>query len=90
MRICRSRIGSPHRRRQLRVEEKLEGDRLFREQHFGHRPDLAQQPIEAEGLARDLELAGLELGEVENVVEDRQELPPGALDDADLALLLLA
>ena len=50
---------------------------------------ISDEVIQLEGVRLDLQLAGLDLGEVEDVVDDSQEAVAGALDRARELVLLL-
>ena len=58
------------------VEEQL--DRLVGLGRAEHHAEVAQQGVEQEGLRIERHLAGLDLGEVQGVVEDAQQRPGGA------------
>ena len=54
----------------------------------GERGDGADDLVELEVGGLDVELAGLDLGEVEDVVDDRQQRGAGVVDLADVIALL--
>ena len=54
----------------------------------GERGDRADDLVEPEVGGFDVELAGLDLGEVEDVVDDRQQRRAGVVDLADVVALL--
>ncbi len=59
------------------------------EDRLEHAAQRREQVDELEPLRRDLDAAGLDLRQVEQVVDHLAELDRGAVDEADLALLLL-
>ena len=89
VRIWPRRSGSPSRllRNAGRdVHQELES--LFVRLLRGQRRDGADDFIELEVGGFDVELAGLDLGEVEDVVDDRQQRRAGIVDLADVVALL--
>ena len=89
LRICCTLAWSCRSGGKLGGDVAIEVDVLLLRQRPGH-VALRRRPARRSELAQaDLHLAAFDLGQVENVVDHVQQHPAGALDVADVALLLV-
>ena len=87
--ICRTERASATMRRQRLRQRGADDDALAVGLRLHDRDRLLRQVVEVDALEAQLQLAGLDLGQIEQIVEQRDQMRAGSVDVLEIVAIAL-